>query len=855
MNSSAKHFMRRWLWPLLILMVGLVATFVAYGHFARQADMESRQGLRREVALLTSGLVNRLHDHAQLLRSVRAFFAASEQVTPGEWAAYVNQLQVDSRFSGVHAYGFASWRDGRLHAGFPSVASSDHSLLGLDALQETREAALRSDDAGLSKPLLAASGEQSPQLVMLLPVYRKQAAIATTEARRQACIGYAYVIYRPGELLAAALPRRSSQLLPVLADGESAGLPLLFDGRADATTAVLLEARQLAFGGRDWRLSFFLQAAPAAGGPLPLLLAGILLSLLLAWGARSRLLEREGEAALAANAAAEAESWRRKRDLLATVLHFVPHPVFVKNAAREYVAVNAAFCTLTGRREDELLGQRGIGSSRLAPELVARIRAVDDRVFAGEGEFCDEYEVPFDAGTRRVIARKALAHDPDGAPVLVGTLTDVSELRRVERQRNDILAAATEVAIIATDRSGVITLFNAGAEKMLGYAADELLGRETPAVFHLATEIQARGEALSAELGRPVAGFAVFVAIPLRDGAERRDWTYVHKDGRHLQVSLVVTAVHDETGSLTGYLGVAVDVSERNAYARELQRHRDHLQLLVEERTVDLRRAKETAERASQAKSDFLANMSHELRTPMHAVLGFARLGEERAEDLGQDKLQHYFQRIQQSGQRLLDLLNNLLDLAKLEAGMMPIIPNEQALQPLLREAAHEFEALAALRGIRFEFSGDDRSAAVDALALAQVMRNLLSNALKFSPDHSVISIQLAAALLPRGRRAADPVDLPAVSITVSDQGMGIPENELEAVFDKFVQSSKTRTGAGGTGLGLSICRQIVLAHGGQIQASNCPAGGAALTVILPCTAAPATASGGAETLPNRERS
>ncbi|WP_371324913.1 ATP-binding protein [Dechloromonas sp. ZY10] len=850
MNSSAKHFVRRWFWPLLILMVGLVATLVAYGHFARQAELESRQGLRREVALLTSGLVNRLHDHAQLLRSVRAFFAASEQVTPGEWAAYVNQLQVDSRFSGVHAYGFAAWRDGRLHPSFPSVASREHSLLALDALQDTREAALRDDEASLSRPLLTASGESPPQLVMLLPVYRKQSAIATTEARRLACIGYAYVIYRPEELLAAALPRRSSQLLPVLADGSEARLPPLFDGRADESTAVLLEARQLAFGGRDWRLSFYLQGVPAVSGPLPLLLAGILLSLLLAWVARSRLLEREGEAAQAADAAAQAEDWRRKRDLLATVLHFVPHPVFVKNAARQYVAVNAAFCTLTGRREDELLGQKGIGSAHLAPDLVARIREVDDRVFAGEGEFCDEYEVPFDAGTRRVVARKALAYDPDGAPVLVGTLTDVSELRRVERQRNDILAAATEVSIIATDRNGLITLFNAGAEKMLGYAAEELLGRETPAIFHLESEIQARGETLSAELGRSVAGFSVFVAIPLRDGAERRDWTYVHKDGRQLQVSLVVTAVHNEAGALTGYLGVAVDVSARNAYARELQRHRDHLQQLVEERTADLRRAKETAEQASEAKSDFLANMSHELRTPMHAVLGFARLGEERAGDFGQDKLQHYFQRIHQSGQRLLDLLNNLLDLAKLEAGMMPIVPCEQALLPLLREVVHEFEALAALRGIRFELSGEERVAAVDAGTLAQVMRNLLSNALKFSPDHSVISIELTAGLLPRGRRAADPVDLPATCITVRDQGCGIPDNELEAVFDKFVQSSKTRTGAGGTGLGLSICRQIVLAHRGLIQASNHPAGGAALTITLPCAALPA---GAAETLPKRE--
>lgn len=841
MTLSAQQVLRRWLWPLLILACGLAATVAAYAHFARQAEQESRQGVRREAALLTSGLINRLYAHAQLLRSVRAFFAASDRVTAEEWAAYVDQLQVDSRFSGVNSYGFAHWRDGRLHASFPAVAAGERQLLAQGALRETLEAALRSDDASLSVPLYLSHDESAPRLAMLLPVYRKPAAIDSVEARRKACIGFAYVIYRPDELVAAALPRRSPGLQPVLTDLAGRSPTLLHSLRDEAHAAgQLLEARRIAFGQRDWQLDFYLADASVPGGPLPLLLVGSLFSLLLAWGIRSRLLEHEPAAAGTA-AVAPVEDWWRHRELLATVLHFVPHPVFVKNAARDYIAVNAAFCALTGLREAQLLGQSGVGTARLAPELAARIRAIDDRVFAGEGELCDEYDVPFAAGSRRVIARKTLARDAGGAPVLVGTLTDVTELRLAEqarsaadRQRNDILAAATEVAIIATDCAGTITLFNPGAEKMLGYAAAELLGRETPALFHLASEVAERGQALAQELGRPVHGFEVFVALPLRDGAERRDWTYVTRQGQHLQVSLVVTAVHDSQGELTGYLGVAVDESERHAYASELQRHRDHLQSLVEERTGDLRRAKEAAEQASEAKSEFLANMSHELRTPMHAVLGFARLGEERAEDLGQDKLRHYFQRIHQSGQRLLDLLNNLLDLAKLEAGMMPLAPELQPLLPLAREVALEFEAVAALRRIVIEFAGEDRSAAVDGRAFQQVLRNLLANALKFSPDGSRIRVALAAGVLPRGRRSDDPADRPAVCVTVSDQGIGIPEDELEAVFDKFVQSSKTRTGAGGTGLGLAICRQLVHVHRGSIFACNNPEGGAAFTVALP---------------------
>lgn len=124
--------------------------------------------------------------------------------------------------------------------------------------------------------------------------------------------------------------------------------------------------------------------------------------------------------------------------------------------------------------------------------------------------------------------------------------------------------------------------------------------------------------------------------------------------------------------------------------------------------------------------------------------------------------------------------------------------------------------------------------AAVDALRIGQVIRNLLSNAIKFSPESGVVSVRIGFSTLPRGRRAGDPQEHPATTLSVVDHGIGIPEGELEHIFDKFVQSSKTKTGAGGTGLGLSICREIVLAHRGRIVACNNAEGGAAFTVTLP---------------------
>ncbi len=132
-------------------------------------------------------------------------------------------------------------------------------------------------------------------------------------------------------------------------------------------------------------------------------------------------------------------------------------------------------------------------------------------------------------------------------------------------QLAEVLDAATQVSICATDVDGTITLFNSGAEKMLGFAASEMVGKRTPAVMHLASEVEERGQQLSRELGRDIHGFEVFVASAKAGKFERREWTYVRKDGRHLTVNLVVTAVRNPCGEITGFLGVAEDISERQA--------------------------------------------------------------------------------------------------------------------------------------------------------------------------------------------------------------------------------------------------------------------------------------------------
>ncbi|MDP3540240.1 MAG: CHASE domain-containing protein [Azonexus sp.] len=273
-----------------------------------------------------------------------------------------------------------------------------------------------------------------------------------------------------------------------------------------------------------------------------------------------------------------------------------------------------------------------------------------------------------------------------------------------------------------------------------------------------------------------------------------------------------------------------------NHVTRELRKHRDHLHELVAERTARLDHALQQARAANEAKSEFLANMSHELRTPMHAILSFSQLGIGRTEASESGKVSQYFQRIEQSANRLLGLINELLDLSKLEAGRMEMTVVRTDLLSLLQQVSNQLEPLLLPRQLRVDIESaiPDTTIYGDPERLTQVIYNLLANAIKFSPPEGVISVQLLDAELPNGRRAEDSGNQPAIMIRVVDQGIGIPNTELESIFDKFVQSTATQTGAGGTGLGLAISRAIVSQHRGTIVALNNVGGGACFTVILP---------------------
>jgi two-component system, NarL family, sensor histidine kinase BarA len=281
------------------------------------------------------------------------------------------------------------------------------------------------------------------------------------------------------------------------------------------------------------------------------------------------------------------------------------------------------------------------------------------------------------------------------------------------------------------------------------------------------------------------------------------------------------------------------EISKRIAHEIELHQEKANLTLAnsaldneryaLYELSIKLSEAKQQAEEASAAKSAFLAYMGHEFRTPMHAILAYTKMAIEDMPQSGMGKIPKYIENSQASGVRLLGLLNNLLDFAKLEAGKIELQTTKASLAEIAESCRVELNSLLEEKKLTASIIAKPAGtrATIDSGRMTQVFINLFSNAIKFSPPGGLIEVEIADSELPDGR--------PALQCSVSDQGAGIPELELATIFGRFNQSSATKKNRGsGTGLGLPICRELVALHGGQIWAANRPKGGAIITFAIP---------------------
>jgi PAS domain S-box-containing protein len=429
-----------------------------------------------------------------------------------------------------------------------------------------------------------------------------------------------------------------------------------------------------------------------------------------------------------------------------------------------------------------------------------------------------------------LVKGKSLEH------MLVRTIRYSIERKRVRQRltetenrfRSVVQTAGSAIFVLSAEYR--ILEWNEQAEHLYGWSRLEILNKNYLELF-VPDEIRDSVEADMKKVlsGRTARNFENLIRI--RDGSQRiLLWN--------------ASPLFDAMDQSVGVIAVGQDITDRKRMEDELRRHRKELEQMVNERTANLKKvneqlrkeiddrkqaerdlliAKGQAEAANQAKSEFLANMSHELRTPLHSILSFASFGIKKYAVSKPEKLLDYFNRIKQSGKTLLGLVNDLLDLAKLESGKMTFAFEPTNLVMLIKSVVNELEPLLLERSlsIRYEAPKFDGEVMLDAVKIKQVLRNLLDNAIRFSPGGGIININIF-----RSDRS--------VKVSVRDGGPGIPQNELKAVFDKFVQSSKTKTGAGGTGLGLAICNEIIMEHKGRIWAENKPEGGVTLSFEIP---------------------
>ncbi len=412
-----------------------------------------------------------------------------------------------------------------------------------------------------------------------------------------------------------------------------------------------------------------------------------------------------------------------------------------------------------------------------------------------------------------------------GEHFFTGMLRDISAHKQAEAalisarsELQSVINAASEIAIIATTPDGVITLFNSGAERMLGYSATDMVGIRTPIMLHDMDEVISRSIELTNSSGKVITGFAVFVYEAIQHGFEAREWIYIRKDGSRLTVLLTITPIRDSDGLITGFLGIAKDITPLKITQAELYR------------------AKIQAEQANKAKSEFLANMSHEIRTPLNAVLGIAFLLGNTSLDISQKQ---YVKMISGAGRSLLLILNDILDFSKIEAGRMDISQVEFNLDEILDELASIMSVNAADKDLDLLISVQSdvpRILMGDGMRLQQILINLTGNAIKFTQEGHV-SLQIAL-------ETVSP-EIINIRFTVLDTGIGMSQQQQDRLFQPFSQADNSMTRKyGGTGLGLAISKRLVELMGGSIGVKSQLDSGSEFWFCLPfCPIHDATAS------------
>ncbi|MBI5893352.1 MAG: PAS domain S-box protein, partial [Deltaproteobacteria bacterium] len=386
---------------------------------------------------------------------------------------------------------------------------------------------------------------------------------------------------------------------------------------------------------------------------------------------------------------------------------------------------------------------------------------------------------------------------------------------------NNILNDSADM-IITTDITGRIVEFNKGAERILGYTRGEVVGSDMSGFYQDSRERE-----------------NILVLLDREDHVSNYETRLMTKNGNPIDISLTISHIRNSKGDIIGTVGISKDITEDKSIRKEIQNKNRELKELNEnlekrifERTMELENANKELERSNKLKSHFIASMSHELRTPLNSVIGFSDILLSGTFGELNEKQTRYVTNVLNSGRHLLQLINSILDLARIEAGKMHMEYNQISVAGIVDEVMHIIQPIAHKKdiGLGIKNTVGEISITADEIMFKQILYNLLTNAIKFTPNNGKVTVSLEMSdgeIINRQE---------CLKVSVIDTGVGIKLEDKERIFGQFEQAEGAKSREhGGLGLGLALTKSLVEMHGGRIYVESEVNKGSTFTFIIPC--------------------
>ncbi|NTV70483.1 MAG: PAS domain S-box protein [Azonexaceae bacterium] len=831
---------RQILMPMILTLVVVGGSLFGVAHWERERNSAE---LESQSEALGTAISNRLIAHGEALRALRRFIAVTPDITPQQfeyfttatlkdnpdifalsfnpYVAHSQRPAFEQRFAeltGLHDYQIternskeervrASDKTHYVPVGFIAPQATNIAALGFDINTEPMrhdaiERAINARAIAVTAPLHLVQEEQARLGVLALaPLYARQNQDAATE--QGDLQGFAVLVVKVDELVEIAtrghLPAGINfRLIDPAADSERQTL-YSSPGNQGQSLIEWQRTTTLDFGDRSWKVLvaptevYFqerIQWVSWTVGIAGLMFASLLQMLMLGMSGRNMNIQRKVEAQTAeirAKNNALEQSEARYHSIFDNA-HSVM--LIIDPASGAIIDANPAAIRFYGWSRDELVGMHISRINTQSPEEIAveiqKARAAQRVHFFFRHRRAD--------GSIRDVESFSGPITFGGREFLYSIVHDITERKLAEDQLRKLSLAVEQSpdSIIITDLGGRIEYVNEAFVRTTGYSRDEIIGQNPRILQSGQTPVERYGA-----LWRTLKAGDIWTG----------EFENKRKDGSTFTEHAIISPLRQEHGEISHYVAVKQDISEKKQIARELEQHRLHLEELVVSRTEELSLAKSQAEAANLAKSAFLANMSHEIRTPMNAIIGITHLLMRESPNARQEER---LTKIGAASRHLLSVINDILDISKIEAGRLQLEEADFIIADVLDHVCSLIGDSARSKGLSIssDSTGVPNCLHGDPTRLRQALLNYASNAIKFT-EHG--SVTLRARLLEENDGNL------LIRFEVTDTGIGIPADKLPQLFQAFEQADVTTTRKyGGTGLGLAITRRLARLMGGE---------------------------------------